>query len=219
MKQDSKNAILSQIRSGKPAPQPLPEVPSYHFSGDAVEEFIKHLLAVDGRVVEFKCRADALAWLKSQPEMDAASHAIYSSAAGIEGNVSEEDISDLHNATKIEVCVTDAGMGVGEVGAVWVSNKSLRHAACALLARRLFVFVDEKNILGGMHDAYKSIKLREQQYGSFFTGPSATADIEAIHITGAQGPLAFTALIYNRANAPDTPELLVNPNADSSQWD
>lgn len=58
----------------------------------------------------------------------------------------------------------------------------------------------------------------ETQYGSFFTGPSATADIEAVHITGAQGPLAMTVLLYNCENAPDTPEIIANPNADTSIW-
>ena len=50
--------------------------------------------------------------------------------------------------------------------------------------------------MGNMHDAYNFIDLKNNQYGSFFTGPSATADIEAIHITGAQGEISLTVFLY-----------------------
>ena len=86
------------------------------------------------------------------------------------------------------------------------------------MSRRLFIFLDSNDIKSGLHEAYAGLNLAEHQYGSFFTGPSATADIEAVHITGAQGPLALTVMIYNCDDAPGIPELLVNPDADSSVW-
>jgi len=82
------------------------------------------------------------------------------------------------------------------------------------LSRHLFIFLDSSKIVHGLHEAYASLNLREHQYGSFYTGPSATADIEAVHVTGAQGPLSLTVLLYNCADAPNPPELMVNPNAD-----
>lgn len=216
--QDIKNEILARIRSGKPALQPLPDVPMYPYKGNALDNFISQLLSFDGRAVKFKTRQDAIAWLKEQPEMDASKHVIYSSAAGVDGNIGEEDLTDLHNAHRINTCVTESGMGVGEMGSVWVTDDSLVHAACALLSQRLFVFLDSKKVTGGLHEAYASLKLGDHQYGSFYTGPSATADIEAVHITGAQGPLSLTVMLYNCDDAPATPELLVNPNADTSVW-
>lgn len=66
-------------------------------------------------------------------------------------------------------------MGVGEMGSVWVTDESLVHAACALLSRHLFIFLDSKKVVGGLHDAYAALKLADHQYGSFYTGPSATA--------------------------------------------
>lgn len=217
--QEVKNEILARIKSGKPALHPLPDVPMYPYPGEPVKDFINQLLNFDGRAVKFKTREDALKWLNAQPEMDMSKRLIYSSTSGVQGNVTESEISDLHNAHKIEVCVTEGEMGVGEMGSIWVTDTSLKHAACALLSRRLFVFLDSKRIVGGLHEAYASIKLREHQYGSFYTGPSATADIEAVHITGAQGPLSLTALIYNCEDAPIPPQLMVNPNADTSVWE
>lgn len=216
--QDTKNDILARIRSGKPALIPLPDVPAYGWPGDPLENFVGKLLSFDGKAVKFKTRADALAWLAGQPEMDSSKMAIYSSAEGVTGNVSEDDVADLHNAHKIDTCVSESSMGVGEMGSVWVTDESLRHAACALLSRRLFMFLDAKKIVGGLHEAYASMKLADHQYGSFYTGPSATADIEAVHITGAQGPLSLTVMIYNCPDAPEKPELMVSPTADTSVW-
>lgn len=218
MQQDAKNEILARLKNGKPASHPLPEVPMYAWHGDPLENFLKELIGFDGRAVQFKTREDAVKWLMAQPEMDATKQRIYSSAQGVAGNVTEEDVADLRNAHTINTCVTESELAVGEMGSVWVTDASLNHAACALLSRRLFVLLDAASIVGGMHEAYARLKLREHQYGSFYTGPSATADIEAVHITGAQGPLSLTALIYNCKNAPATPHLLVNPHADTSIW-
>lgn len=217
--EEVKNEMLARIKNGKPKLHPLPDVPMYGYPGNPLEDFIEKLISFDGKAVKFKTREDAIKWLMEQPEMDAAKRRIYSSARGVNGNVTEADIADLHNTHKINTCVTESDMAVGEMGAIWVTDESLTHAACALLSRRLFILLDAKRVLGGMHEAYASIKLRDHQYGSFYTGPSATADIEAVHITGAQGPLGLTALIYNCEDAPDTPKLLVNPDADTSIWE
>ena len=211
--QDAKNDILARIRSGRPASIPLPDVPMYLYNGNPVDGFIRQLLSFDGRAVRFRTRQDAVDWLSGQPETDP-KVAVYSSAEGVTGNVSEADLADLHNAHIIETCVTESTMGVGEMGSVWVTDDSLVHAACALLSRRLFVFLDAGRIVGGLHQAYATLKLGDHQYGSFYTGPSATADIEAVHITGAQGPLALTVLLYNCPDAPEPPELMVSPTAD-----
>lgn len=216
--EEIKNRILERIKNGKPAAVPLPDVPMFLYEKNAEEDFISHLIGFDGRAIKFKTRDDAVKWLLEQPEMDAAKYRIYSSAEGVPGNFGEKELAQLREAEKIQVCVTEGLLGVGEMGAIWVTDETLQYAAAALLSRRLFIFLDYAKLVGSMHEAYANIKVDAQQYGSFFTGPSATADIEAVHITGAQGPLAMTALIYNSPTAPDTPELMVNPNADFSKW-
>ena len=169
----------------------------YPWPGDPLAGFISHLEGFDGKAVKFATRAEALRWLATQPEMAPSQNAVYSTLDDVTGNFGEKDLTDLRNAEKINTCVTEAEMGVGEMGSVWVTDRTLRHPACALMSRHLFVLLDASNIVGGLHQAYARLSLRNQQYGSFFTGPSATADIEAVHITGAQGPLSMTVLLYN----------------------
>lgn len=157
--QETKNSILARIRAGKPSFHPLPEVPCYGYPGDPVTNFVNKLLEFDGRAIKFKTRQDAIEWLSKQPETDSGKNVIYSSADGVDGNITEDELSDLHNAHRIETCVTDSHLGVGEMGSVWVTDNTLRHAACALLSRRLFIFLDSNDIVGGLHDAYSGIRL------------------------------------------------------------
>lgn len=216
--QDARSDILARIRSGKPQAIPLPDVPLYPYAGNPREDFISHLLSFDGRAIEFKSRAEALEWLRRQHETDLAANTVYSAVGDLEGNMAEDRLADLHNAHLIDTCVAESSLGVAETGSVWVTEADLRHAACALLSRHLFILLDSSLIVGGIHDAYAALRLAESRYGSFFTGPSATADIEAVHITGAQGPPSLTVLLYNCPEAPDTPQLRVNPDADTSVW-
>lgn len=216
--QEAKNAILGRIKTGKPPLEPLPEVPMFPYRGDPLADFIRNLLSFDGRAIKFRTRDDAIAWLRKQPEMDAAKMSIHSAAAGVDGNVSASELADLQNAFSLQTFVAEGTLAVGEMGAIWVTGDSLGHPAWALLARKLFILLNREEIRGGMHETYASLKLGAEQYGSFFSGPSATADIEAVHITGAQGPLGLTALIYNCDDVADPPELLVNPDADKSEW-
>lgn len=213
-----KNAIFERIRKGKPASQPLPDVPMYPYEGDPEKGFIDHLIGFDGRAIKFKTREDAVKWLKDQPEL-ASDKIIYSRVEEIAGNFGEKDLANLRDAEKIQTCVAESELGVGETGSVWVTDESLGHPICALFSRRMFIFLDRNRLKGGIHEAYASLKLGENQYGSFYSGPSATADIEAVRITGAQGPLGLTVLLYNCPDASEPPELLISPNADSSEWE
>lgn len=194
---ETKNAILMRIKNGKPASIPLPNMPVFQYQGNPLDDFIKHLSGFDGKIVKFRTREDAISWIAAQEIMEASRHKIYSTIPDVNGNITEEDISDLRNAEKIEVCITEGIMGVAEMGAIWVTDESLKHVACALLSLHLFIMIDCQQIVGGLHEAYSKLNLHDHQYGSFFTGPSATADIEAVRITGAQGPLELTAIIYN----------------------
>lgn len=104
--QEAKNEILARIKSGKPRLMTLPEVPRFGWPGNPLENFIKMLLGFDGRAVKFANRADAVRWLTAQPEMDMAQNVVYSSAKDVEGNMSEEQLTDLHETCSIETCVS-----------------------------------------------------------------------------------------------------------------
>lgn len=193
-KQSSRDIILGRIRASHPEPVGHPEVPMYAIGGDPVKNFTEHLESFDGKALEFASRADALSWLEGN--IDLSGKRVYSSLPDYKGNVRDGDVTDPHVAHIVDICVAQGLMGVGEMGAIYVTDESLGLAACALFSTDLYLLLDRSKIVDGMHHAYSQLDLRANRYGSFFTGPSATADIEAVHITGAQGEISLTALIY-----------------------
>lgn len=187
--------ILKRIREDKPDDAPLPDVPMYRVAGDAVENFKRELEGFDGKVIECDSRTEAIETVKAELGKNKSAN-IYSTLADYEGNFRVEEMSDPHDASKIDTTVTESELGVGETGSLWVTEKSLGVAAAGVMALHLIILIRRDRIVDGMHTAYSKLDLRDTGYGVFYTGPSATADIEAVRVTGAQGPLSLTAIIY-----------------------
>ncbi|MCC8113017.1 MAG: LUD domain-containing protein [Bacteroidales bacterium] len=193
----ARSAIFERIRAGKPQPVEAPEVPAYGWPGDKVANFIKQLEAFDGRAQRFDSRADAIAWLEKN--VDWRNKRVCSQLPDFKGSVSAADYPDPHKCTDISATVVESHLGVGEMGSLYLTDAELGGVpAIALLCLDLFVLINEADIVDGLHTAYAAVKdtMREQPYACFFSGPSATADIEAVHVTGAQGATSLTALIY-----------------------
>ncbi|MCM1349482.1 MAG: LUD domain-containing protein [Firmicutes bacterium] len=190
----SRTKILSRIKAGHPNHYPLPRVPMFPFQGEPREQFENMLKQFDGELIEFPSRPQVIVWLEENIDME--HRRVFSSIDDFSGNFSLNPSSDLHRAAQVDVCVADGLMGVGETGSVWVTDKSLGVPAAALLSTDLFLLLDKKTIVGSLHEAYGKINLGNCCYGSFYTGPSATADIEAVRVTGAQGEISLTVLLY-----------------------
>ena len=190
----SREIILDKIKNGKPALVKLPDVQMFDYPGDLQEGFIQHLTGFDGKALCFDTRMKAVDWLNQQ--LDKEAKCIFSSIPEYTGTMTLSDLKDPHEAHKIDICIAEGVLGVAETGSVWVTNATLGLAAAALLSTDLYLLLDKATLKSGLHEAYASLNLKEHQYGSFYTGPSATADIEAIHITGAQGEISLTVLLY-----------------------
>lgn len=189
----SRDIILDKIRQSKPRLMPLPDVPLFPYPGDLIEGFTNHLLGFDGKCQQFDSRAAAIDWLNAQLDR---SKVIFSSVPEYQGTISLADLKDPHDAHNVEICIGEGVLGVAETGSVWVNNVTLGLAAAALLSTDLYLLLPKEELKDGLHEAYASLNIRSHQYGSFYTGPSATADIEAIHVTGAQGEISLTVLLY-----------------------
>ncbi|MGA3239744.1 MAG: LUD domain-containing protein [Bryobacteraceae bacterium] len=50
-----------------------------------------------------------------------------------------------------------------------------------------------------MHEAYARVRLDQTAYGCFMMGPSATGDIEATLVHGAQGPRSLNVCFLPRS--------------------
>lgn len=189
----SREGILAKLRSGKTSDSGLSEIPIFSIPGDPIDNFKSKLVSFDGKYVETASREDALKWLAEHVDM---STNVYSALTDFPASYSPDNITDPHDANILDVSIAEGELGVGETGSIWVTDESLGLAPAALLSTDLILLLDKKRIVDGIQDAYEALDLRSQPYGSFFTGPSATADIEAVHITGAQGEISLTALLY-----------------------
>lgn len=192
---DSRDDILTKIKHNKPASRKLPEIPTFEIPGEAIQNFVSHLVGFDGVPQMFSTRNDAIIWLDKYIKRDGKK--VVSMIDGYSGNIKLSDYTSSAAMHDIDICVGEALMAVGETGSLLVDTASLGDPAAALFSTDLYLLIDREKLVDGMQEAYSKIDLSKMQYSSFFTGPSATADIEAVHITGAQGEISLTALIYN----------------------
>lgn len=191
---DSRSEILGALKGGKPSARPLPEIPIYEVPGDVIENFCNKLKGFDGEYVQFNTRDEAVEYLKDIASKQ--KDKTYTTLPEIEGCLTPEDYKSPAEMEDIEVCIAEAILGVGETGSLLVDTKTLGAPAAALFSTDLYLLIDRSKISGSLQEAYNKINLADYQYSSFFSGPSATADIEAVHITGAQGEISLTAVIY-----------------------
>lgn len=189
----AKESILSKLAEARDIDVALPEVPDFGWPGDPVDNFKERLAGFDGKCFEFDTRESALEWLATH--VDAQGNT-YSSLKDFPARFCADDFKDPHLAHIIESTVVGSQLGIGESGSVLLRDEDLGVPAAALLCRDLYVLLNRNNIVGGIHEAYNKTDLRRNHYSSFFSGPSATADIEAVHITGAQGEISLTVLLY-----------------------
>lgn len=194
METSSRENILTRLREAARPDMPHPPVKRYEIPGDRIENFKRKLTGFDGQYMEFPTRQDAIDWLAANFDLD--NLKVYSSVPGVDGNVASPDVKLRHFASDIDVCIGESVLGVGETGSCYVTDESLGVRAMALLCTDLYLLLAKENICDGLQTAYDMIDFSGHVYGSFFTGPSATADIEAVHITGAQGEISLTVLLY-----------------------
>lgn len=184
---EAKEAILKAIRQNKPAAVERPLLRDFGRSGvegELLETFKQHLKAADGGYCDVKDAGEAQ-WLLRQIHPDA--KITCSVVPEIKGNREIKETDDPHTLENVEVGVVRAQFGVAENGAVWLAQKDLVVNALGFLSQHLIILLDPQAIIMHMHEAYQKVDIASQNYGCFMMGPSATADISAVHISGAQG--------------------------------
>lgn len=192
---DSRESILARIKASKPQAKSKPEIPTFAVAGEPLRNFVGHLKGYDGQYKLFASRSQAVAWL--QLLFDSLKDVSCSVIDEVTGTASLSDFPTPASMHTIHTFAGEAIMGVGETGSLLVDARTLGDPAAALFSTDLFLLIDRRKIVAGVQHAYSEINAADCQYSSFFSGPSATADIEAVHVTGAQGEISLTALIYN----------------------
>src|SRR5580693_5120110 len=111
-----------------------------------------------------------------------------------------ESVRDPHELADVDVGVVRARFGVAETGAVWLTQEDLIVNSLGFLSQHLVVLLDPKEIVANMHEAYARVHLDQTAFGCFMMGPSATGDIEATLVHGAQGPRTLNVLFLSGSN-------------------
>jgi L-lactate dehydrogenase complex protein LldG len=101
-------------------------------------------------------------------------------------------VRDPHELADVDAGVVRAQFAVAEGGAVWLTQEDLVVDGLGFLSQHLTVLLDPEQIVADIREAYRRVRLDQTAYGCFMMGPSATADVEATLVHGAQGPRSLT---------------------------
>jgi L-lactate dehydrogenase complex protein LldG len=206
----NREVILGAIRSNLPKQQvEHPRIPVFQRRVTPLKpEFEQHLQQAGGIAHDVGTVAEAEAKLMT---LHPGAKVICSAVPEIAGTRRVENVRDPHELADVDVGVVRAQFGVAETGAIWLTQEDLVVDALAVLSQHLIVLLDPDRIVGDMHDAYRRVRLDETSYGCFMMGPSATADIEATLVHGAQGARSLNIFFL-----PSAPTPVVRPSTKTS---
>ena len=198
MSNSSREQILSSIRANVPPKRVQhPPIPVFNRSGvDLKSSFERRLEEAGGVAHEIGSRSEAEAELAS---LHPKAQVICSAVPEIRGTRRAETVLDPHELADVDVGVVRAQFGVAENGAVWLTQEDLIVNGLGFLSQHLVVFLDPVEIVADMHEAYARVRLDQTAYGCFMMGPSATGDIEATLVHGAQGARSLNVFFLPRS--------------------
>lgn len=182
----TKEYILHAIRRNRPQGEhPYPAIPDFPKSEKPLlEEFKENLLLAAGRWYRVGDREEAVGLIQ---ELHPDARVICSAVPEIKGNKDLDQVVDPHELNDVDVGIIRAQFGVSETGMVWLTEKELGVNALGFLSQHLVILLNPQELVRDMYEAYSRVELEKDQYGCFMMGPSATADIGAYMVRGAQG--------------------------------
>jgi L-lactate dehydrogenase complex protein LldG len=194
---NSRETILNAIRDNLPQQRvEHPGIPSFQWLGGPLKSaFEQHLQQAGGAAHDLGSAAEVEAKLVA---LHPGAKVICSAVPEIAGTRRVETVQDPHELADVDVGVVRAQFGVAESGAVWLTQEDLVVDGLAFLSQHLIVLLDPEQILTDMHEAYRRVRLNETAYGCFMMGPSATADVEATLVHGAQGARSLNIFFLPR---------------------
>jgi L-lactate dehydrogenase complex protein LldG len=200
MSHNSREQILAAIRANiPPGPIEHPPIPVFSRADEHLKlVFEEHLEKAGGAAHNIGNRAEAQAKLAS---LHPAAKVICSAVPEIPGTRRAETIHDPHELADVDVGVVRAHFGVAESGAVWLTEEDLIVNSLGFLSQHLVLLLDPSEIVADMHEAYARVRLDRTAYGCFMMGPSATCDVEATMVHGAQGARSLNVLFLSRSSA------------------
>jgi len=204
---NGKQEILAAIRRHRlealPLIDPLTDGLGYPNLRD---QFQTVLAAVGGQCRIATDRDDLNRQLTDLPEYRAA-ETVCSTVPDVgRSDIDLDAIDDPHELENIGCAVMAGEFAVAENGAVWVTDRNVKHRVLYFIAEHLVLIVPADAIVDNMHTAYTRLMAEPDDgdgehpftrpgFGTFLSGPSKTADIEQSLVMGAQGPKSLTVFL------------------------
>ncbi len=190
----NKEDFLNKLRKNTHVQFDMPatEVKGIQYA-DTLRQFVSMTESVGGHVIE----------ATEGERLDDLVKKAYPEAKVFASNLPEITIAQKNPDTVVEandLNGTDVGVvwgevGVAENGCVWIPQ-TMKEKAVLFISEYLVIFLDKKNIVNNMHEAYARIEMNPKyNFGTFISGPSKTADIEQALVMGAQAARGVTVVL------------------------
>ncbi len=106
-----------------------------------------------------------------------------------------DTVDEARNLNGTDVGIVRGEIGVAENGCIWIPQ-TMKEKAILFISEYLVIFLDKKNVVNNMHEAYARIEMNPKyNFGTFISGPSKTADIEQALVMGAQAARGVTVVL------------------------
>lgn len=162
---------------------------------NTLQQFIEMTKSVGGHVIEAqegedlndlvkKAYPDAKVFATNLPEITIAEK-------------NPDTVAEANDLNGTDVGIVRGQVGVAENGCVWIPQ-TMKEKAVLFISEYLVIFLEKKNVVNNMHEAYARIEMDPKyNFGTFISGPSKTADIEQALVMGAQAAKGVTVVIYD----------------------
>src|SRR5271163_3188546 len=193
----ARESILQNVRANQPALRTLPVVPKFHSEQplDLATRFVQSLKKMAGESVT-DYPADLDAFLRAR--FPAATR-ICSTVPESKGTCTPADFAHWSDSSDIDVTVVRSPLGVAETGSVLLSEREFQVNSIGFLAHDIVVLLDPGDIVENIHDAYAHHYFQETGYCLLMTGPSGSADINAVTVHPAQASMTLTVVFAPRS--------------------
>jgi L-lactate dehydrogenase complex protein LldG len=184
---NSREQIISKIKTIPRDEKPLPEIPDFSFEVDLVEKFTQSIQANKGEVVGEEELADIIAQNNFRKILSLATH--------FEDFPNTDLPADSHQLKDLDLAIIEGQFGVAENGAIWLTDENLGLRALPFITEHLVIVLQANTLVSNLHEAYEKIGNQHSGFGLFIAGPSKTADIEQSLVIGAHGAKSLRVVL------------------------
>ncbi len=195
----ARQEILSKLKRQVIDQVTLPEVlqGDWITYADPLQQFSEMISFVGGTCTVLADVSEIAAKLEDFDEWRGAQR-IFSNVPAVTGNVDLELVADPHELENLDFVIYPGEFAVSENGAVWLTDRDLRHRVVFFITQFLVLVVNRSDIVSTMHAAYARANVPQPGFGLFLSGPSKTADIEQSLVIGAHGCRELQVFVIDR---------------------